>query len=519
MGGAADRNKTFFGSFHLPGLIFGAFCLVTIIALADGRRGEWAVLPVIGFVLALPLVRFVRFKEKTAALYCGVIPSAVILPEVAGTEFQVSDMRFPESPEVIHFNLGNGRRRRWELRRFSAETRKKIKGELEARLHPPAPEERSSPPLPCEKSLQEWLRRVTGNTTDKIVLGFIALLLLGLGGLKLGIQFNWNRRLENWTVVEGTITKNTTKRVRSGKHTTTVADVEYVYTYKRGQYRGNRILYDEDRFPANVRPGAKWDILVDPESPRQSAVIITYRGHWGLVRYAGGAALLVLGVIFCIVFLTNFSPQKVGIPPELAAYLAELPRQPRVGLDKKKAVRRPGRIGTLLGGMPEYRLDRYCILPEGGRTAVKIFFAVQLLLFLPAIFLGLLKALPGLILWAVLLAVFLLLPKRTVIDFQRKQMYFVRTFTPDKMPKRTLSIADWDHLLLCRGNSGNSGAAIILAGVGRDGEHLPICYVRPRKLALLLAAVPELARRLGNLPVDFSVNTPAACNPPQKRVH
>ncbi|MBQ9501237.1 MAG: DUF3592 domain-containing protein [Lentisphaeria bacterium] len=496
------RSKTFFGSFHLPGLIFGAFCLVTIIAWADGRRGEWEVLPVIGFVLALPLVRFIRVKEKTATLYCGVIPCSVAFADIAGMEHQVSDMRFPDSPGVIHFNLRNGRRRRWELKFFSPAVREKIKRELEARLRVPAPEEQSPPPLPCEKSLQEWLRRATGNNADKAVLGLAALLLLGLGGFKLGVQFNWNRRLKNWTVVEGTITRNATKRVRSGKRTRTVADVEYVYTYKRGQYRGNRILYDEDHFPSNVKPGAKWDILVDPESPRRSAVIITYRGRWGSFRYAGGAALLVLGGISFFLFLNSLPPQKAGIPPELAAYLAGLSQPPRVELDKKKTGRPPGRSGIHLGGMPEYRLDRYCILSEGGRTAQKIILAVVFLPILPSIFLGNSSGWLLLIVWSIFLAAFLFLPRRTVIDFQRKQMFWVRTFSPDKTPKRTLSIAGWDRLLLCRGVSGNA-AAIILAGVGKDGKRHPVCCVRPRKLALLLAAVPELARRLGNLPVDF----------------
>ena len=503
MDGTASQEKTFFGNPHFGIVLFGAFCFVTVIALTLERPGNWLFLPLAGLLFADPFIRFVRFGEKKAVLFIGVIPFPVTLSEIAGLRFQTPDMRAPESPAAVDFDLKNGKHRRWELKFFSAEPRKEIKNELEKRVRPPSPAAEGKASS-CDKNLRQWVRLIMGTRAEKIILSLTAGGFLLGGAVTLGDQLNWNRRLRTWTVVEGTILKNATKRVRSGKGSKTISDIEYVYTYRGQTFRGSRILYGNDHFPSNIRPGAKRRILVDPDAPRKSAAIVTYRGYWGLIRYFPAAFFLVLGGIFGSAALRSRSSGETEIPWELSDYLESLPEKPQIVLKKTTVERKKAKtdFGTSLGKMPEYRLDRYCILPAGGKNASLILFFLHLVFASAVLFF--VRSASGLLL--LVFALFFLIPlflsKKTVIDLREKKLFRVRTFTPGKTLENAVSIANWDHLELRKILVGNH-PAIVLSGGKRGGEPRAICHVAPRSLPLLLAILPEFARKLGNLPVDF----------------
>ena len=502
MDGTNTQDKTFFGNPHFGIVLFGAFCFVTVIALTLERPGHWLCLPLLGFLLALPLIRFVRFGEKKAVLFIGVIPFPVTFEEVAGIRCQTPDMRAPESPIAIDFDLKDGKHRRWELKLFSAETRKEIKCEIENRVRPPSPaaEGKASP---CDKNLQQWVRRVTNTRAERIILCLVACGFLLGGAVALGIQLNWNRRVRTWTVVEGTILKNATKRIRSGKRSKTVSDIEYVYPYKGQTFRGNRILYGDDHFPRNINPGARRRILVNPAAPRESAAIVTYRGYGGLIRYLPAAFFLVLGGIFGFAAFRCLPPGETGIPRELSDYLGSLPEKPQIVL-KKTTERKSAKadFGTTLGKMPEYPLDRYCILPNGGNSVFAVLFSLDMTFALVLLFL--VKSSSGVLflVFSLFFLIPLFLTKKTVIDLREKKLCRVRTFTPEKPLANAVSIADWDHLALRKVTAGKN-PVIVLFGGKRGGKPQAICHTALNRLPLLLAMLPELARKLGRLPVDF----------------
>ena len=503
MDSTTGQGKTFFGNPHFGIVLFGAFCFVTILALTAERPGDWLYFPLVGLLFAAPLIRFVRFGEKKAVLFIGVIPFPVTLSEIAGLRFQTPDMRAPESPAAVDFDLKDGKHRRWELKFFSAEARKEIKCELENRVRPPSPasgEKASS----CDKNLQQWVRRVTNTRAEKIILSLVSAGFLLGGAITFGNQLNWNRRVRTWTVVEGTILKNQTKRVRSGKGSKTVSDIEYRYTYKGETFRGSRILYGDDTFPRQVKPGDKRRILVNPEAPRESAAIVTYRGSWGLIRYLPAAIFLVIGGIFGFTAFRNLPSGKIGIPRELSDYLESLPEKPQIVLKKTTTQRKSAKadFGTTLGKMPEYRLDRYCVLPNGGNAALVIVFSLHVIFSL--VFLFFVRNASGLLL--LVFALFFLIPlflsKKTVIDLQEKKLCRVRTSAQEKPLENAVSIADWDHLELRKVNAGKN-PVLVLSGGKRGGDPQAICHVATGRLPLLLAMLPEFARKLGKLPVDF----------------
>jgi hypothetical protein len=77
--------------------------------------------------------------------------------------------------------------------------------------------------------------------------------------------------------------------------------VEYKYTCKGKLYYGTKIVYDSDSFP-DLKPGTKRQVIVDPENPRECAIMFWYRGYWGLIRWVKCAFLYLVSLGFAILF-------------------------------------------------------------------------------------------------------------------------------------------------------------------------------------------------------------------------
>ena len=329
------------------------------------------------------------------------------------------------------------------------------------------------------------------------------MLVLGIGGVFR--QLAWDERVRSWDKADGIILKNTTKRVRSGKSTKTVADVEYEYTYKGTRYTGTRIVYDSESFP-RMKIGSHRQVIVNPEDPRDSAIMFWYSGYGWLMRYTD---CMVFGFIFLIVSGTFISllGQKVPvIPDSLKKYLKTFSQEQLQTAWKRE---KPGFTLTfdIEANRPvEYREDfRYGIIRERKSKFSCFVFAAVLLagialaFAVPLVWLGV--AITGTVIF------FLFFPWMTVFDFQEKKMYRCRRFQPEKFDSmRSVSFSEIDHLSVSvstLNRKKHGGRFIGLVAVKRDGTKIPICGASCRNLGLLLELLPELAEKMGHLPILF----------------
>ncbi len=501
--------KTFYSQMILPAVISGLLAIPCVLSVLLSLMKSDSALPLLlifagadAFFWLFFFCR-VRFERDFAVIwYCTVFPSRIDYAEVSG--MQCLYTRHPGVPSFIEFRLKNGRKKRWSLDLFSETACREIVQELEARL------DLSSLPDPAAEEelldVSAWAKKTCRpHLAEKIVLCVVGVLMLVLSVWGVCRQLAWDERVRSWDKADGIILKNTTKRVRSGKSSKTVADVAYEYTYKGTRYTGTRIVYDSDTF-SNLKIGAHRQVIVNPEDPQDCAIMFWYRGYGWLLRYTD---CMVFGFIFLIVSGTFISllGQKVPvIPDSLKKYLGTFSQEQLQAAWKRE---KPGFTLTfdIEANRPvEYREDsRYGIIRERKSPVSRIVFALVLLagvalaFAVPLVWLGV--AITGTVIF------FLFFPWMTVFDFQEKKIYRCRRFRPEKFDSmRSVSFSEIGHLSVCdstlsRKKSG--GRFIGLVAVKRDGTKVPLCGASCRNLGVLLELLPDLAEKMGHLPILF----------------
>ena len=507
--------KTFYSRLILPAVISGL--LVVPCVLAYLLRGNGTLPPLLA-VAAIDVFFWlfffwrVRFERDFAVIwYCAVFPSRIDYAEVSGMRCLCCNVKRPGVPSHVEFRLKNGKVKRWSLNLFSESVFGEIVQELESRIQLSVSQ--GSPDSDDgEMESGEELSEVTAWTektcrphrAEMITVCAIGGIMLVFGIWGLLEQFAWNERVRTWDKVDGILLKNTTKRVRSGKHTKTVADVEYEYTYKGSRCTGTRIVYDSDTFP-KLEVGAHRQVIVNPENPRDSAIMVWYRGYWWLIRYTH---CMFFGLIFLVmagIFISLLMRKVPAVPESLKKYLGTFPPEQLQAARKRERSAVPV-TGAEVNQPMEYREDfRYGILrARPSKVSCFVFAAVFLAgiamaFVVPVVWLGV--VIVGLVFF------FLFFPWMTVFDFQEKKMYRCRRFQPEKFDSlKSVSFAQIDHLSVSvsvRSKRKNSGRSIGLFAVKRDGSKVPICGVSFRNLGLLLELLPELAQKMGHLPILF----------------
>ena len=513
--------KTFFSRWLPPTIFSGVFFALGVVGFADlNSRGDPTALHLLLSFAAIVFIFWqiffwrVRFERDSAVIwYCTVFPSRIDYAEVSGMRRLFCDAKHPGVPSHVEFFLKNGKRKQWNLDFFVPAVREEIVQELKERIQFPEPADSpdggdSDGELDTGEELQEvtaWTEKACRPHRAEMILvcavGGI-MLVLGIGGVFR--QLAWDDRVRAWDKVDGIILRNTTKRVRSGKHTRNVADVAYEYTYKGTRCTGTRIVYDSDTFP-KLKPGAHQQVIVNPEDPRDSAIMFWYSGYWWLMRYTD---CMFFGLIFLIMsgIFTSLVTRKVpAIPESLKKYLKTFSQEQYDAALKRE---RPGvpSIGVEMNHPMEYREDsRYGILRERKTLFSKIVFA---LVFLAGVALAI--AVPPV--WFVVAVIgtvffFLFFPGMTVFDFEEKRILRCRLFRPEKFSSmRSVSFAEIDHLSVSDSTLNrkkHGGRFIGLVAVKRDGTKIPICGTSCRNLGVLLELLPELAEKMGHLPILF----------------
>ena len=95
-------------------------------------------------------------------------------------------------------------------------------------------------------------------------------------------------------------------------------------------------------------------------------------------------------------------------------------------------------------------------------------------------------------------------PRMTVFDFQEKRFFCCKHFSPEKAEKmKALSFDKVDHLCCNTLFHGNNGQFIGVFAVTHDGDKVPFFKVTRKHLDLLFELLPELAEKMGHLPVTY----------------
>ena len=498
-----DECKTFFSQWGPPTVFFGLFiafglgaCLIDLCYNKSFQNGL-LIIPAVSCCLWLIFFHRIRFeRDRVTFYYFGFIPSRIDYEDVAGMGYFFQDTKHPEVPTGVMFQLKSGKRKNWDINLFIPEVRKEIRHELESRIHfPEAPLE--TPDI--QKWVDHSLRTPRVEKMIFLAAGFFTFLI---GFIGICIQLSWDEHVRTWDKADGIILKNTTKRVKKGKYTKTVADVAYRYTYKGRQYTGARIVYDSKSFP-DLKTGTRRQVIVNPKNPQDCAIMFWYRGYWGVLRYIKSGFLLLISLAAFVAFFHRIKTKKIAVPETLKNYIASFPPE------RFYAALELERIGAGLSNVEmrrpmEFQEDgRYGILRQRDSGLSYIVFGVLLLAAVTISFViplcWLLTALIG-------LAVFsMYVPCMTVFDFQEKKIYCCRRFRPEQLAElKSVSFSEIDHLSCSALNSNRDYKKyVVLFAVKPDGTNIPICRVAGKHLDLLLDLLPELAEKLGHLPVIY----------------
>ena len=504
-------KKTFFAQWGPPTLLCGMFVALGVFAfiiasLKPGfsfsdlfRHGSgyaFGAQIILGIVFWLVFFWRVRFEETYATIYyCTFFPVRIDYAEINRLEYFYQKYKKQEVPAAIHFYLRSGKTKSWNVNLFSPQTALYIKSELEKRVT--FPEKQRTIP-----DVELWANNVlrTSNAV-KIIWATAALLLLGLGVREMTEQLLWDRRIKTWDKVEGIILKNTTKRISDGKRSKVVADVKYKYTFKGKLYYGTRIVYDSNGFP-DLKVGTKRQVIVDPDAPQECAIMFWYRGCWGLLRWVTCAFFYLVSLGFAILFFRAVFQKKINIPECLKNYINSIPAERfYAALDMEQPAVELNNIE--LRQKMEYQQNfRYGVIRQDVSKFTYIIWIVLLLLavitslFIPVCWITVIII--GLVVYS------LYVPRMTVFDFQEKKFFCCKRFSPEKAEKmKALSFDKVDHLCCNTLFHGNKGQYIGVFAVTRDGYKLPLFKVTRKRLDLLFELLPELAEKMGHLPITY----------------
>ena len=498
-------ERTLFTQWIPPTLLFGGLALFLSIGQAVVGR-KWDLFPIfliwlIFFAIWMIFIGSVRFEPDRMTVWWFVfIPQRIRYDEVSELIFLYADPKAPEIPTTVIFRVKSGKYQTWLLGFFTQENRRKIREELDARIRLPES-------VPERQDVQKWAdTRMKNPLLPKIfaILGLLITLAFGIDSMCR--QLVWNHRIRTWDKADGIILRNAIREIKSGRSTRKISDVAYSYTCRGKQYTGTRIVYDDESFPP-LKPGTHRQVIVNPDDPRDCAVMFWYRGYWWMLRWAGCAGWYLLALV-CGAMLWSLRNKKIEVPDRLKEYLLAFTAEELMELlEKEKRYTRGSGVPMPKRWEMDLRSES-CVIEE--RCSVMFILILWCVLCLGSLWcLFAARILFPILLYPLLLGglcLFVsLLCLRTVLDFREKTIRIQRRWLPWKWCEmKTVPFAEIDHLVLSgmSPDGGNAGV-FTLNAYSADGTANPICRISKKNLPPLLEQLPDLAERLGHLPILF----------------
>ena len=373
--------------------------------------------------------------------------------------------------------------------------------------------------------LQMWVDKLrhSGKTMQTISSGVaaVASLLVGVGIMY--NQFMWDKNIRTWDKTDGIILIYEPDQVRDGDFFTSGARVKYKYTCKERQYNGTRIVYDSNSFPA-LKVGTHCQVIVNPANPQDSAVMVPDRGYKGLFeRYWLCGISYIASLVLLLNFLFILLRKKAIVPERLKKYLATIsPERFYAALNMEKPTNFMICVIKMREPM-EYRQEqRYGIIWNKNRSCYWVFLFLPVAIIasvivsqlIPSLALILISFLGLIAVIGIIICVlyFLFGPRMMVFDFQDKKFFCCRRFAPESFGeiKPSCSFSDVDHLRCAFISMGKNAKYakyesefFCLAAIRHDGTNMAICKVSKKDISLLFDLLPELAEKMGNLPITY----------------
>ena len=455
------------------GFLF-AFILIMLVVLVC-MGGARNLVPFFPLAFLLLLYCRIRLDSEAGTLYiCGVIP----VLRIAWKEV----VQYVVFPECVFFKNASGAWRRLLFTSFGEAERLGIT----AFLREKCPQAKTALPTP-----DEWLKvKIHKRWGIWFYFAALALILGGLGTSHLVEALRWDSRVRKWIQVPGGILKNEPGELPSRKSKKTISRIEYEYHFQEQRYTGNRILYDDKYFPSSRKPGTKCMILVNPANPADSAAMVEYRGHWGLVRYAWPAiCFAMLLLVLCYSVSSSLVRKRCFIPDRLRAYASVHPASmPPLSFPPSPIEGLPvNRLPATCDGGTWHARDSW--LPLVAVILLLVGFPLSGAIFLPfppgyvATFLGL--AIVG-----------ACMPKSILLDIREKRLILSGILRRQK----EISLVDVNWLCLRVRVS-----QICLDAVRQNGTRVRLFRVPERFLQQMLDLLPELGEQMGNIPIAFDL--------------
>ena len=130
---------------------------------------------------------------------------------------------------------------------------------------------------------------------------------------------------------------------------------------------------------------------------------------------------------------------------------------------------------------------------------------ILMLLPFPGLLFAALTGLHGIWFFIIFLGVFAVLiwlPEKLIFDFQEKKLFRSRFFKNGNFRRdKAVSFADWNALEIFSRPTGKKGNMIHLVANNNSGKRILICCAEISMLPLFLEILPDMAEKLGSLPI------------------
>lgn len=349
-------------------------------------------------------------------------------------------------------------------------------------------------------TIDQWIKKSTvAPLSTRIVFGILALLSFFLFLFFLKKELDWEHKVKTWDKVQGTILFNGKTVQKSGRRRKTVSLVEYTYMYKGKIFRGNRIAYDSSTFPEKVKAGSRGVILVNPDSPAQSAAMVTYKGYWFLIRYNMAFFLFCLFLFLGGMVLYFFKKHPPELPENLLSYLKSFSPEK---LNALPVLKRPFSVkSNLYMDFPAQEVEEGILLIKSKKGIWGILMILFFLFFFTAAAVILQKPIIFIytVFFVILLYIYFKFPVVLVIDFHEKCLYRCKEYTPEKMPQvKKITFEEVDFLSLQSFPEMNE---YLLCAVHLNGSMVPLFKIRGKNLSSYGEILVTIAEKMGTLPV------------------
>lgn len=363
---------------------------------------------------------------------------------------------------------------------------------------------KNSPFVVTAENLQIWAENSAKTAKSSlIVLCIISMIPIGMMLLFAHITISWDQKISTWDKVEGTILKNTTRRVRSGRSTKTVSDIQYKYRYRNVDLTGNKITYSKSRFPSHIKPGNRHTIIVNPANPSDSAALIEYKPQAWFLKYLDIICFGILALILWSTFFINLRKVRVEIPEKLYQYLKETDEEKIAQLcDESNNLELRPFCNFLLPGIHYPRAD-YFYIKVGNSKALKI---VMGLIFLQFMISAIIVPFMLPVALGILCIIFALRDSKIIFDLETKRIIRSRKLHPVKIKDKHKCDFDTIKYFIVKkiiASNKKGGEMLTLFAVTNENQAFPITKVSTKKVNLMLSMLAEVLPAIGKYPVIF----------------